>query len=515
MYDVAVVGCGPVGALLANFLGAAGLSVLVLERDLAIHDLPRAVHFDGEVMRVFQSAGLAREVQAVARPTSSGMQFVNADGDTLMVRRGVDGVGPHGWANNWYFHQPALDAVLRRGLERFEQVRVELGREVTSLSVSADSVQLEVLEQATGRVRDVEAAYVVGCDGARSIVREAIGTTQHDFGLHQPWLVVDLLCHEHSPRVRALPTHTVQHCDPARPRTRVYVGGQRHRFEVMLMPGDDLDAIQVPGNFWPLLADLLGPDDADVERAAVYTFHSLIARDWRAGRLLLAGDSCHQTPPFLGQGLCAGVRDVANLWWKLARVVRGHAPAGLLDTYASERIEHVREFIELAVSVGAVIQATDSKAAQQRDQQLMEGAPRLFDFPKPQLGPGMHAGAERPVATVFDQPRLADGRKLDEVSANRFVLIATATVCSALDTAAHSACVASDIAIITAQGALLAWLQQHGAVAVLLRPDRYVYGLYTSAADLQPALDALPAGLGEAAAFLSRSAAGDTQGMPA
>jgi len=172
---VAIIGCGPVGALLANLLGQAGLAVDIYDREREIHPLPRAVHFDGEIMRIFQSVGLAGRVAAAARASSKGMHFVNADRRPLMVRRGLDGPGPHGWAGNWYFHQPILEETLRAGIARFPNVHVHLGHEI-------------------GSVDDLDARYVVGCDGARSLVRRAIGSRQHDLGLHQPWLVVDLLC---------------------------------------------------------------------------------------------------------------------------------------------------------------------------------------------------------------------------------------------------------------------------------------------------------------------------------
>ncbi|MFZ5784221.1 MAG: bifunctional 3-(3-hydroxy-phenyl)propionate/3-hydroxycinnamic acid hydroxylase [Pseudomonadota bacterium] len=397
--DVAIVGCGPVGALLANLLGRAGLSVDIFDRDTEIHPLPRAVHFDGEVMRIFQAAGLADEIAAVSRPSSKGMHFVNAEGRTLMVRRGVDGPGPHGWAGNWYFHQPRLETVLRAGLRRFPNVRVHLGHEVAS-------------------VEALDARYVVGCDGARSMVRQAIGSTRLDLGLHQPWLVVDLLCSPDSARVRALPDHTIQLCDPARPMTVVNVSGNRRRWEIMLMPGDDPARLTEPGIFWPMMRRWLGPEDAELERAAVYTFHAVVQQGWRRGRLLLAGDSCHQTPPFLGQGMCAGMRDAANLAWKLAAVIRGDASDALLDTYESERLPHVRTFIELAVRLGAVLQETDPDAAAMRDRRFENGA-ELFDFPQPQIGPGWRLDAAAPVGTIFPQPRLADGRLMDEAIGQR------------------------------------------------------------------------------------------------
>jgi len=443
MKDVAILGYGPVGALLANLLGKAGLSVAVYERDTTIYALPRAVHFDGEVMRIFQSVALAERIAAAAHPSSQGMHFVNAEGRTLMVRRGIDGPGPHGWPNNWYFHQPALEQILRDGARRFANVTVHLGHEIADVS-------------------EIDARYVVGCDGARSLVRRAIGSRQRDLGLHQPWLVVDLLCDSASPRVRALPDHTVQLCDPARPMTVVHVGGARRRWEIMLMPGDDPARLTEPEIFWPMVARWLGPHDAQLERAAVYTFHSVVQEGWRRGHLLLAGDACHQTPPFLGQGMCAGMRDASNLAWKLAAVLRGEAQDPLLDTYESERRPHVQAFIELAVKLGAVLQETDPLAAAARDARFAAGV-QTFDFPQPQLGPGCREDAPPPVGTIFPQPRLADGRLMDEAIGQRFAIVGETALLAHLR---------PDAVLLPGVGS--DWLARHGLRAALLRPDRYV-----------------------------------------
>ena len=464
MTDVAIVGCGPVGALLGNLLGQAGLAVEIFERDAVLHPLPRAVHFDGEVMRIFQAAGLAERIAGSARPSSKGMQFVNAEGRTLMVRRGIEGPGPHGWAGNWYFHQPLLEQVLRDGLRRFANVRLHLGKAVAS-------------------VDDLDARYIVGCDGARSLVRQAIGSRPVDLGLHQPWLVVDLLCDPDSPRVQALPDHTVQLCDPARPMTVVKVGGARRRWEIMLMPGDDPATMTEAGVFWPMMARWLEPQDATLERAAVYTFHSLVQDGWRKGRLLLAGDACHQTPPFLGQGMCAGLRDAANLAWKLAAIVKDDAPDALLDTYESERRPHVAAFIDLAVRLGAVLQETDRDAAAARDRRFEAGA-QSFDFPQPQLGPGLRADGPPPVGTAFPQPQLAGGRLMDEAIGPRFAVVGDGALMEGLS-----------IDAVRLPGVGLDWLAPHGMRAAILRPDRYIHavardraGLAAAAATLESAL---------------------------
>lgn len=463
--DVAIVGCGPVGALLANLLGQQGLAVDIFDREREIYPLPRAVHFDGEVMRIFQATGLADRIAAAARPSSKGMHFVNAEGRTLMVRRGIDGPGPHGWAGNWYFHQPELERILRAGLTRFPNVRVHLGHEV-------------------GSVDGLDARYVAGCDGACSLVRRAIGSRRVDLGLHQPWLVVDLIGDPNTPRMRALPDYSVQLCDPARPMTLVNVGsapgGIRRRWEIMLMPGDDPARVVEPALFWPMIDRWLGPEDARPERAAVYTFHSVVQEGWRKGRLLLAGDSCHQTPPFLGQGMCAGMRDAANLAWKLATVVKSGVPDALLDSYESERLPHVRTFIELAVRLGAILQETDPEAARARDRRFEAGV-EMFDYPQPQLGPGCRVDAPPPVGTIFPQPRLDDGRLMDEAIGQRFAVVGEAAVLDGLQT---------DAVLLPDVG--LDWLSLHGKRAAVLRPDRYVFAVASDRAELVDAVAALP-----------------------
>jgi 3-(3-hydroxy-phenyl)propionate hydroxylase len=480
--DVAIVGCGPVGALLANLLGASGLRVAVFERDAALWRLPRAVHFDGEVMRIFQAAGLATEVAAIARPGTRGMHFVDAAGRTLLVRGVADGPGPQGWATSYYFHQPDLERVLRAGLARFANVRVQLGREVRAIVQTETCATLE-LEHG-----HIAAHYVVGCDGARSLVRRLIGGGEIDLGLHQPWLVVDLLLK----RDIGLPDHTVQHCNPARPMTEVCISAQRRRWEIMLMPGDDPAGITAPERVWALIGARIAPQDAEIERAALYSFHSLIATRWRDRRLLIAGDSAHQTPPFLGQGMCAGMRDAANLAWKLAAVVRRQAPEALLETYASERLPQVRAFIALAVELGDIIQTTDPARAAARDRNFADGAPRVFQFPAPALGPGAYLGTA-PAGTLFPQPRLADGARLDDVVGDRFAVIGPASVLEAAGAQAKHAWRALDVARVPDPGGdTVAWLRAANAQALVLRPDRYVFALARDAQALDAASRALP-----------------------
>jgi len=482
MFDVALIGYGPAGATLANLLGQAGLSVVALEKDADIYPLPRAIHFDGEVMRIFQSIGLRREIEAISRPGLKGMHFVNAEGETLLIRGGTTAQGPHGCANNYYFHQPELEVVLREGVKRFHQVSVRLQHEVIDIQEHTDHALLSVTDLRTQSTDTLQARYVVGCDGARSLVRKLLGSPMKDLGLHQAWLVFDVLLKDGAP---ALPDHTVQHCDPARPMTYCNVTNNRRRWEIMLMPGDDPEQLVQPDRLWQLVSRWIKPEHADIERAALYTFHSIIAQGWRKGRLLLAGDAAHQTPPFLGQGMCAAIRDVSNLAWKLQAVLSGLSGDALLDTYESERSPHVDAFIALAVSLGDIIQTTDPEAARARDAKFRQGQPEIFQFPAPVLGQGMVSTGPAPVGQTFPQPQLATGQLLDEVVGNHFVVIAAAEVLAQVSPATRQTWRDWQVATLSAEDATLAdWLNTQGTQAVLVRPDRYIVGLAQSSAQL-------------------------------
>ena len=486
--DVAIVGYGPVGAALANLLGQAGLSVMVFERDAEVYALPRAIHFDGEVMRVFHSMGLAEEVGAASRPGLTGMHFVNAEGETLLVRGGTAARGMHGVASNYYFHQPELEAVLRSAAGRFPNVEVRLRHEVSAIEENHAGAVLRVMETDTGRTSEVEAGYVVGCDGARSLVRRLMGSPMTDLGLRQAWLVFDVML-KHKVD---LPEYTVQHCDPARPMTACYVTAQRRRWEIMLLPGEDPAVIAKPENVWPLVSRWITPADADLERAAVYTFHSVIAEGWRRGRLLLAGDSAHQTPPFLGQGMCAGIRDVANLAWKLVLVTRGLARDSLLDSYESERKPHVHAFIDLAVRLGDIIQTTDPVVAAERDRKFRESEPEIFVYPAPMLGAGVHSGVA-PAGGVFGQPALADGRLLDAAIGLNFAVIGERALLESAGAATRAIWQRIGASLLADPGGELGeWLRSNKAHALILRPDRYIVGIANDAAALAALSATLP-----------------------
>lgn len=512
-FDVAIVGAGPTGLALAHLLGALGLRVVLIERQAGVQQIPRAVHIDGETMRVFQAMGLATRLLSVMRP-GGAMHWVNPQGQTLLVREGLAGLGPQGWHNDYYFHQPDLEAVLRDALGGQPGVQLLASTRLLRYQQDAGGVTLQCVDSADQALPALRARYLVGCDGARSTVRGHWGSGEgqaddhqlEDLGSHPTWLVVDAVLH----RPLRLPEHTVQHCDPARPATSVYVQTLRRRWELMLLPDEDPQALCEPERVWQLLSRWIKPSQGRLERAATYSFHALVARRWQQGRVFIAGDAAHQTPPFLGQGLCAGIRDAANLGWKLAFAVRHPAQANtLLNTYGPERRPHARAFVQLAVDVGEVIQELDPTKAAQRDARLVrEGS--VVAFPQPRLGPGCHLARDNmpAVGQLAPQFELPDGRWIDDVVGLRWALLVDGAALGGVASngvagdgvagvglsAMWSQTAALGLVVVDNAGPLAQdWLAAQGAVAALIRPDRYVYEMCSDEAAMKNALAALQA----------------------
>lgn len=478
-FDVVIVGRGPVGATLANLLGLCGVRTLVLEREAKTYHLPRAVHFDDECMRVFQTIGLAQDI--VPHTTlSPGMRFLDAGGRLILDWPRSQDPTPMGWYLSYRFHQPELEDVLISGLQRWPQVELRNRCDVFALDEDEPGVRVRYEDLSSGQLSEVRAAFVVGCDGARSLVRRFIGSGMDDLGFHERWLVIDALLRRDRPD---LGDYSIQHCDPKRPATYIRGTNNRRRWEITVHPDEDAQAVTQPANVWDLLSRWITPDDAEIERAAVYTFHSAIAKQWRRGRLLLAGDSAHQTPPFLGQGMCAGIRDAANLAWKIREIIAGHAGLDLLDTYQRERSPHVREFIELAIRLGGVIN-TKAVEAGLAAGEARDNAPVKLEVRKPLLGPGLAIDGLPLAGHLAPQFVLADGRRSDERTGYAHVLLIENA--EALSARTRTALVQCGMVVLTVDDArdIPVWLRQHNVQAALIRPDRYVRGAARTAAEL-------------------------------
>lgn len=481
-FDVAIVGYGPVGATLAILLAKQGLSVAVLERDGAPATQPRAGHFDGEVMRVFQTAGIAEDLAPTMR-VGVGMKFVSADGRLLLDWPRPQEIGPQGWYASYRFHQPTLELMLRAQFARVSSHPARLRCDTYALEEDAEGVTIRYEDLSRGTLEALRCRYLVGCDGGRSTVRRFMGAPNRDLGSHERWLVVDVVMTE---AVAGLEAATVQICDPARAVTVAQVAGDRRRWEFRLVEGDDPATLAGPDSVWRLLAPWIKPHQATLERAVVYTFHATIVEGWRRSRMLVAGDAAHQMPPFMGQGLCSGIRDASNLAWKLAAVVRGDAPDALLDSYEAERGPHVHAFIREAVRLGDIVQATGPDVAR-RDQQMVEN-PEFLQTITPRLGAGLQGAAPAPAGTLAPQPRLPSGARLDDEVGSSFVLLVTDAFGADHALAARLL----EAGVVLAAGVASEWLGSIGAEAALVRPDRYVLGVANSADEVMALLRAVP-----------------------
>jgi 3-(3-hydroxy-phenyl)propionate hydroxylase len=378
---------------------------------------------------------------------------------------------------------------------------VFLSTQLVAFSSHPDRVEATLRAADGGPERTVTARYLVGCDGANSFVRRRLGIGHQDLAFDEWWMVVDVRL----VRPVELPQKCIQYCWPARPSTFIVGPGNLRRWEIKLLPGETPEAFGTPENVARQLARFVDPDAIEIWRSAVYRFHALVAERWRSGRVFLAGDACHQTPPFMGQGMCAGIRDAANLAWRLALVLRASARDALLDSYETERKPHVEALVGFAKKAGEVIGELDVAAARARDAvlrgQLERGeAETIRQRFIPNLTGGVLDMASGPAAgTLFVQPRVGatgDGELLDDVVAPRFLLATASEAAQSWLSAAlvevwrriggERAVISQDemtpgadgIVRLRERGRLFAdWMVRNDAAAVVARPDRYVYGV--------------------------------------
>lgn len=484
--DVAIVGGGPTGLLLATLLAQRGRSVVVVERFAAPYPLPRAVHFDDEVARILQGAGIARDLEGFTEAAPI-YEWRNAAGDILLRFGREREAGRSGWPDSNMCHQPHLEAALEARARSFAGIDVERGFDVHALHEADDAVHLAARSDRGDRI-EVRARFAVGCDGANSFVRAALGIGWNDLGFAHDWLVVDVIPHEQ----RVWSPANWQLCDPARPTTLVSGGPGRRRFEFMRLPHETLDELNDRDRAWELLAPWgLRPKDATLERHAVYTFRGCHADTWRRGRVLLAGDAAHLMPPFAGQGMCSGMRDAANLAWKLDLVLGGVASESLLDTYESERAPHVRQLIEFSIALGRVICIADPGEASERDARMVPAAKAAglsTPVPAPKIGPGCWDDRSCAGGSLFLQARVErDGRAalFDDAVGGGFAIVSPHGDPGAALTAEQRAFfaalggttthVGARAAVRDVDGAYASWFDANGCAVALQRPDFAVF----------------------------------------
>ena len=477
--DVLVVGGGPVGVATALLLAKRGFTTRVIERSTEIYDLPRAIVMDDEIQRVLQNVGLTEKLRAITTPLA-GAEFVKTDGERIIgVELPADANWPLGHHPTVSYYQPELEAFLREAAVD-AGVDLQLGVEARGVTQDQRGVRVEVQTVDSGAIEIHEADWLVAADGASSPIRKRLGIEFVDQGFDQGWLVLDVRLKRPVP---TLPPFVQQICDPARPTTYVVGHADYRRWEFQLQDGETAEAMTDPERVWSLLSPWLTPDDAVLIRAVVYRFHATVADRMRADRIFLAGDAAHQMPPFLGQGLCSGIRDGANLAWKL-QLVRDHrAPDTLLDTYGDERLPHAAGVVAHAVDTGRLIDQLAGRTSSGTGIDAAYGGSRPF----PKIEHGVRFGDHAAVGKQVPQPKV-DGRPLDELLGDGFALVVEDA-----ETAQPVGDRWSALArVVVVPGGTLPFLLAPGG-AIIVRPDRYVAAVCTDQTSLVTATNALTA----------------------
>ena len=509
-YDIILAGYGPVGTTAANLFGQLGIRTLVLERDDAVYRLPRAGTCDDESMRIWQSIHLSDLLMPKLLPQNI-LQFLDGAGKPFLEVRSTDfGYGFHVFI---LLYQPFIEKTLREGVDRFPCVEVRLGNEAESFSDSGEGVTVVVRDHGTDKVYEVTAKYLLGCDGGRSIVRHQIGAELIGKTFQQ-WLVVDVKIDDPS----KYPSNLQFICDPKRPVVTYPMAFNHHRWQFMLKTGETQEQMEQLETVRALLAPWVDLGDVELIRKSVYIYHARIADKWTAGRVFLAGDAAHLTPPFGGTGMNSGIRDVSNLSWKMALVLRGHADPAILQSYQIERKPHVQRMTRMSVNFGRILQTESRTVAWIRNLFF-----RLLKF-VPTIGRKVRSGEFRPEASfsgglvatdrqqqsraargkLFIQPKVRttdeESVLLDEVLGHGFAVLGLEVDPRCVITTESQAfwenlstrfvriigateqpgpedglAVVADL-----ESKLAAWFDRFQVNLVVLRPDRYVFAVFNA-----------------------------------
>lgn len=524
-FDFAIVGYGPTGATMAHLLAHRGWRVAVIDKEVDIYPNPRAITADHEAMRIFQEVSMADEV-AVNTVPHPGTDYQGLRGQIIKRFYPLPAVvQPLAWEPTFMFVQPEVEAKLRKGMGRYGDVVQEfLGQEVVDFQQDAKGVELRLKQTATGEEAALHARYLLGCDGGRSTVRKTLDATIEDLAFDEWWIVVDALLLDDV----ELPERCVQYCRPSRPGSYIVGPDRLRRWEIKIMPGETPQDFEDDAKLRRALASFVDETKLNIIRKAIYRFHALVVDGWRQGRVFLLGDAAHQTPPFMGQGLCAGLRDTVNLAWKLDLVARHGVPEDLLDSYEQERKPHVRTVVAHAKSFGLIIGELDEAKARERDALLEEEldsgrAETIRQKFIPDLEHGLidldAQGRPQGLAgRLFVQPWVTrhdqEAQRLDDLVGFDFLVAATSqhmlddldsVLWQALRNLGGKAVVISpdapgptapDVFHVTERDGLFAdWTGQTKVQAVLVRPDKYVYGSAANAPELNALVARLLQGL--------------------
>ena len=462
-YDITIIGLGPVGGTLANLLVLNGFSVLILEREKNLYSLPRAVLFDDEAMRVFQTIGIDKKL-IKKTIINRGTKFVNSSGTVLLDWPRPRSITENGWYPSIRFHQPDLEKILRRNLRKFKEVSLKQNATVTNIVNYKNYVEITFENTINKKLYNVHSKYVIGCDGARSTTREQMKTKLDNLGFTQKWAVIDLILKK---KKKELPDRTIQYSNSKRPATYCRNVGKRRRWEFAIKDYEKEDKILSNSYIWNFLKPWLLPKEAYLERKTIYTFQSAIARKWRKGRIFLAGDAAHLMPPFMGQGMCAGIRDASNLAWKISSCLKNKHNEKLLNTYQTERFSNVKEYIETTMRMGKFMNEIGSSKVSNTVSLRSDGTLSMETI-KPKLGKGLGKISNKNRGKIFPQLKMKNGKILDHKFSGYPILLLSSKLNKKKLISQVSSFNENEIV------GLSKLLKNYKAIAIMVRPDRFV-----------------------------------------
>jgi len=503
-YDVAIVGFGPTGAIAAGLLGEKGIRTFVCDKLHHVYDKPRAIALDHEISRVFQQMGVGKKIKPFLEPFTDSVYY-GVDGQIIKRMSTVAAPYPLSHTPSVVFTQPPVEKILREYASSHASVTVSLGLTLTDLKQDDELATLSLTHE-DGHTSHVKAKYVIGCDGASSSVRSLVGIELEDLGFDEPWLVVDVMVNEQG--LAKLPKTSVQYCNPERPATYVIGPGHHRRWEISINADEDPKEVSTPEGAWKLLSPWLTQQDGTLWRQASYRFHALVANQWRKGGVFVAGDSAHQQPPFLGQGMCQGVRDAVNLCWRLEAVLKNEAAETLLDSYGLERKAHVIDLTTRIKGIGKIITERDVTKARARDAKLLADCGGVVTpMPRQDVQPALSAGLLGSVVhsargTIFPQPLLNQSSgiqvRMDDVYPAGWKIVFSANAGDDVVQAAQRHHLPALLSLklgspelTEAEGVLTNWFETHDIQAAIVRPDHYIYGVCQTSQDLTTQLNEL------------------------
>jgi 3-(3-hydroxy-phenyl)propionate hydroxylase len=461
-----------------------GLSVAAVDRARLPVAHPRATHLDDETMRTFQTLGL----QELEKHFSlvGAYRHLDGEGRLLMQMDMNGGLTEQGWQSDYMFHQPDFEAVVRGYAEGASGTTTYFGWDAVGLEESTNAVTVSIRELSTGQDSEISASFAVGCDGAHSKVSEFMGVSEVDYHATHRSLILDIWPYVSNDELAGRDMFIQGGL--RNPLTFVPIAEPRLRFELMLRPDDDQAEFERTAKATEVLGQWLRPHEYRILRLGVYEWRSRTAQPWKVGRTFLAGDAAHTMPPHLGQGMCSGVRDSINLAWKLGRVLQGESPAELLDTYQTEREPHVEAYITTSAQMANGIEAIEAEGAGDGEVPMMKAPPL-----RPRLGSGVRMDdADANAGLLSAQPKLTNGQLLDDVVGYRFALVGHAACLSEASAATKALVDSLGISVVNDDSEeIRQWLDGLGVQAVVVRPDRYVFGTAGSGAELDTVVEEL------------------------